>query len=67
MFYNPADIRSLEENFPDFKHENIKFITYGRQIVGAMKEAGLPIEFQAPTPEAPSVAKALELYLEKNK
>lgn len=66
VFYNPSDIRSLEENFPDFKQENIKFVTYGRQIVGAMKEAGFPIEVQAPTPEAPSVARALELYLEKN-
>jgi flagellar assembly factor FliW len=32
----------------------------------SMEEAGLAIEISAPTPEAPSVAKALELYLSKN-
>jgi hypothetical protein len=31
-----------------------------------MEEAGLTIEISAPTVEAPSVAKALELYLSKN-
>ena len=41
----------------------MKFVTFGKQIVKAMEEAGLPVEIQAPTPEAPSVARALELYM----
>ena len=32
-----------------------------------MEEAGLKIEIQAPTPEAPSVARAIELYLNAQK
>ncbi|MCI5990319.1 MAG: uroporphyrinogen-III synthase [Candidatus Cryptobacteroides sp.] len=63
VFYNPSDIKSLFENFPDFKPEKVKFVTFGKQIVKAMEEAGLPVEIQAPTPEAPSVARALELYM----
>ena len=63
VVYNPADIKSLQENFPDMSGINLKFATYGKQIVKAMEEASLPIEVQAPTPEAPSVAKALEMYL----
>ena len=63
VFYNPSDIKSLYENFPDFKPGKVKFVTFGKQIVKAMEEAGLPVEIQAPTPEAPSVARALELYL----
>ena len=66
VVYNPADIKSLFENFPDFKPENLKFVTFGKLIVNAMEEAGLPIEIKAPTPEAPSVARALELYLESH-
>ena len=66
VMYNPYDLKSLHANFPDFQQGDIKFVTYGKQIVGAMAEAGFPIEVQAPTPEAPSVARALELYLEKN-
>ena len=65
VFFNPADVKSLYENQPDFKQENVKFISYGKSIVNAMNEAGLNIEISAPTPEAPSVAKALEIYLSK--
>ena len=66
VFFNPADVKSLYENQPEFKQENIKFISYGRSIVTAMNEAGLSIEISAPSAEIPSVAKALELYLSKN-
>ena len=65
VFFNPADVKSLYENHPEFKQENIKFISYGRSVVNAMDEAGLNIEISAPTAEIPSVAKALELYLSK--
>ena len=66
VLFNPADVKSLYENYPDFKQENMKFVSYGKSIVTAMEEAGLSIEISAPTPEAPSVAKALEIYLSKN-
>ena len=65
VFFNPADVKSLYENHPEFKQENVKFISYGRSIVAAMNEAGLTIEISAPTPEIPSVAKALEVFLSK--
>ena len=67
VFYNPSDVKSLQENFPGFQPGGLKFVTYGRHIVTAMEEAGLPIAIKAPTPEAPSVAKALDLYLESQR
>lgn len=66
VLFNPADVKSLFENQPEFKQENIKFVSYGKSVVGAMEEAGLSIEISAPTVEAPSVAKALEIYLSNN-
>jgi uroporphyrinogen-III synthase len=66
VLFNPADVKSLYENYPDFQQSDIKFVSYGKSVVPAMEEAGLAIEISAPTPEAPSVAKALELYLSKN-
>ena len=66
VLFNPADVKSLYENYPDFQQGDIKFVSYGKSIVSAMEEAGLKIEISAPTPESPSVAKALELYLSKN-
>ncbi len=67
VMYNPADVKSLYENFPDFKQGGIKFVSFGKSIVKAMEEAGLTIEIKAPTPEAPSVARAIELYLGQQK
>ena len=66
VFFNPADVKSLYENQPDFKQDEIKFLSYGKTVVTAMNEAGLTIEISAPSPEAPSVAKALEIYLTQN-
>ena len=63
VMFNPADVKSLYENHPDFTQRDIKFVSYGRSIVNAMNEAGLTIEISAPTVEAPSVAKALEIFL----
>ena len=67
VFYNPYDVKSLYENFPDFQQGDIKFVAYGKSIVKAMEEAGLTIDVKAPTPEAPSAARAIELYLQQQK
>ncbi|MGM9735115.1 MAG: uroporphyrinogen-III synthase [Candidatus Cryptobacteroides sp.] len=66
VLFNPADVKSLYENHPDFTQGDIKFVSYGKSVVRSMEEAGLKIEISAPTPEAPSVAKALEIYLSHN-
>ena len=63
VFYNPADVKSLQENFPDFTQGDIKMVSFGKSIVKAMEEAGLRIDVKAPSPEAPSVASAIEQYL----
>ena len=66
VLFNPADVKSLYENHSEFTQGDIKFVSYGKSIVKAMEDAGLSIEISAPTVEAPSVAKALEIYLSKN-
>lgn len=63
VLYNPFDVKSLFENFPEYKQGETKIITYGKSIVKAAEEAGLTVALQAPTPEIPSVVKALELHL----
>lgn len=63
VFYNPSDLKSLYENFPEFKQGDIKFISYGKSIVKAMEDVGLEIAVKAPSPEYHSVAEAIEAYL----
>lgn len=66
VVYNQADVKSLFENYPEFKQNEVKFVAYGKSVESALAEAGLTVEVSGPTPQAPSVAKALELYLEKS-
>ena len=67
VFYNPSDVQSLYENFPDFQQGDIKFVSFGKSIVKALEEKGISIDVKAPTPQAPSVARAIDLYLQENK
>ncbi|MBR1869225.1 MAG: uroporphyrinogen-III synthase [Bacteroidales bacterium] len=64
--HNPADVKALFASYPDFKQGEMKFISFGKSIVKAMDEAGLTPVLQGPTPQAPSLSKALEQYLSQN-
>lgn len=64
VLYNPSDVKSIYENYPQFNPGDTKFVAYGKSVLKSMTDAGLEVTVSAPTPEAPSVAKALELYLE---
>ena len=61
--YNACDLMSLKASFPDFKQGDAKILAYGKSIQKALNEAGLEACALAPTPEAPSVVKAIDIYL----
>lgn len=65
VLYNAYDVKSIQQNWPDFQQEEIKFMAYGKTIVSSMEAAGLEIAMKAPTPSCPSVAKALQTYLKQ--
>ena len=66
-FYSPADVKSLQESYPDFKQGDLVFATYGPSTAKAMEDAGLKVDIKAPAPNAPSIAEALSNYLEASK
>jgi len=65
VFYSPSDIASLKGNYPDFKQESMLFATYGPNTARAVKEEGIKISIEAPSPEYASISDALNLYLGK--
>lgn len=65
VFFSPSGISSLLKNFPDFKQEDIKIGCFGPTTAKAVKDAGFRLDVEAPTPEAPSMTAALDLYLKK--
>ena len=64
---NSADVVSLKENLPGFKQGDLKVISFGKAVVRSLEEAGIEIALQAPTPEATSISKAIELYLKSTR
>jgi uroporphyrinogen-III synthase len=65
VFFSPAGIASLYENFPDFKQNDTKIAVFGSTTAKAAENAGLEINIAAPKPEAPSMSMALEQYIKK--
>lgn len=64
VFYSPSEIATLVAKFPGINGAP-KIATFGHGTTKAAIGEGLTISVMAPTPEAPSMTKALELYIQK--
>ena len=62
VFFSPSGINSLLKNFPDFDQKDIKIGCFGPTTAKAVKDAGLRLDVEAPSKEAPSMTAALEKY-----
>ena len=65
VFFSPAGVKSLFNNFPDFKQNHTLIGAFGPTTSKAVKDAGLKIDIPAPTKTALSMTMAIEQYLEK--
>lgn len=66
VFFSPQGIESLLKNFPDFKQNDIRIAALGPATAKAVKDAGLRLDIEAPTPKAPSMTTAIDLFLNEN-
>lgn len=68
VFFSPAGIYSLFENFPEFNQNGKIIASLGKTTANAVKKAGLRLDINAPTKEYPSMTMAIEKFiLENNK
>ncbi|MBD5255428.1 MAG: uroporphyrinogen-III synthase [Barnesiella sp.] len=67
VFFSPNGIASLLKNFPEFQQGDIRIATFGQTTAKAVKDAGLRLDIEAPSPKAPSMTAALELFLKEEK
>ena len=63
VFYSPSGIKSLFQNFPDFKQNDTKIASFGTKTAKAAEEAGLRLDIMAPQPHTPSMTMALENFI----
>lgn len=65
VFFSPSEITSLTSKFG---LKDLPMIaTFGNGTTRAAQEAGLTVNLMAPTPEAPSMAKAIDNFINKVK
>lgn len=63
VFFSPSGIQSLIHNFPDFLQNETKIACFGPTTAKAVHEAGLRLDIEAPTVNAPSMTMALDQFI----
>ena len=66
VFFTPAGIRSYISNFPDYMDRHVVIAAMGHTTLEEAAKVGINVDVTI-TPEAPSMASAIELYLKKEK
>lgn len=63
ILFTSKGVESLFQNFPTFNQGDTRICGMGTGTQKTMEEHGLRIDIKAPTPELPSIFKAIENYL----
>jgi uroporphyrinogen-III synthase len=63
VFFSPAGVASLLQNFPDFIQNTTSIGAFGPATAKAVENLNLRLDFQAPVPEAPSITAAIEIFV----
>jgi len=66
IFFSPQGIDSLLKNFPNLEQGDLQIAAFGAATAKSVKDAGLRLDLEAPSPEAPSMTAALDLYLSRH-
>ncbi len=65
VFFTPAGIRSLKQNFPNFKQGNTRIAAFGHATAQNVKQLGYRLDIFAPNPQNPSMSGAIDAYVKE--
>jgi uroporphyrinogen-III synthase len=65
VFFTPAGIRSLKQNFPNFKQGSTRLAAFGHATAQCVKQLGYRLDIFAPNPQNPSMSSALDAYIKE--
>lgn len=65
IFFSPSGIQALLKNFPNFEQGDTVIGTFGPATAKAVRDAGLRLDLEAPSPEYPSITSAISSYVAK--
>ena len=64
VLFSPIGVRSLLKSFPKIANEDILIAAFGTATHSALKQAGITVDVPAPTKSAPSMAMAIENFVQ---
>jgi uroporphyrinogen-III synthase len=67
VFFSPFGILSLKKNFPNYVQGDTVFGAFGDATAQAIEDEGFTLHVKAPTEKFPSMAMAMQDFLQKNK
>jgi uroporphyrinogen-III synthase len=65
VFFTPVGIKSLKQNFPNFKQGNTRIAAFGHASATMVKTLGYRLDIFAPNPKNPSMTGALDAYIKE--
>jgi len=65
VFFTPVGIKSLKQNFPNFKQGNTRIAAFGYATALMVKTLGYRLDIFAPNPQNPSMTGALDVYIKE--
>ncbi len=65
IFFSPSGVKALMKNFPHFQQGDIVIGTLGPATAKAVRDAGLRLDIEAPSPQYPSISAAIDDHLRK--
>lgn len=65
VFFSPAGVSSLKKNFPNFEQKEVAIGCFGPTTAKAVRDAGLRLDLEAPSVEAPSMTAALDMFIKQ--
>ena len=63
VFFSPSGVQSLLHTFPKFDQGKMAIASFGPTTAKAIRDAGLRLDLEAPTPKYPSITGALNAYI----
>jgi len=66
VFFSPSGIKSLYENYPDFKKGDIAIAVFGNTTLEEAHKHGFEPDIIAPSLKCPSMIMAIDAFLEEN-
>ena len=66
LFFSPQGINALLKNFPNYEQGDVMIGCLGSNTAAAVRNAGLRLDLEVPSPQFTSITMALDALLKEN-